>query len=237
MKCKYLFIVFLTFLFNLSLNGQTEKKFIRQGNKDYNRGQYSESELSYRKAIDAGKTSSVAMFNLGDALYKQKKYDEASKKFNENFGSEADKEKKANALYNLGNSLLKSQKIEESINAYKSSLKIDPANMDAKYNLAYAQDLLKKQEEQKQQQKQDQNKDQKDNKQDKNDNKYQQDKNQPNKDNQDNSQQQSQQQQQTISKEDAERLLSALANDENKVQEKVKKDKAEKGMIKILKNW
>ena len=211
-----------------NLSAQTEKKYIRQGNKDYSGAQYSESELLYRKAIEAADPSSDAVFNLGDALYKQQKYEDASKKFNENFAATSDKTKQANSLYNLGNSLLKSQKVEESISAYKNSLKLDPSNINAKYNLSYAQDLLKQQQQQQQQQQQEENKDQDENKDDQESNQNQ---------NQDQGDQDEQQQQQSISKEDAERLLSALANDENKLQEKVKKEKAEKGVIKTLKNW
>ena len=58
----------------------------------------------------------------------------------------------------LGNSLLKANKLPESIEAYKNSLKLDPDRKEAKYNLSYAQDLLKKQKEQQKQQQQDKNK-------------------------------------------------------------------------------
>jgi Ca-activated chloride channel family protein len=231
---KPLITIFIALLLSSVVYGQTDKQYIRKGNKDYTKSQFSDSELSYRKAIEAEKTSTDALFNLGDALYKQQKYDEAFKKFDENFAATTDDTKKANALYNQGNALLKSQKIEESIKAYKNSLKLDPENINAKYNLAYAQDLLKKQQEQQQQQQQqsqNQNQYQK-----KDQGEEQKDQNDQNKDeNQD--QQQQQQQQQSISKEDAERLLSAIANDETKVQEKVQKDKAEKGNIRVLKNW
>jgi hypothetical protein len=57
-----------------------------------------------------------------------------------------------------------------------------------------------------------------------------------NKDNQD-KQQQQQNQQQGISKEDAERVLNALANDEKNVQEKVKLAKATKAKVRTVKNW
>ena len=40
-----------------------------------------------------------------------------------------------------------------------------------------------------------------------------------------------------MSKEDAERLLNAIANDEKNVQEKVKLAKAAKERVKTLKNW
>jgi hypothetical protein len=147
-------------------------------------------------------------------------------------------------LYNLGNSLLKANKLPECIDAYKSSLKLLPENSEAKYNLSYAQDLLKLQQEQqkKQQQdkeKQDQSKDK--NKEDqKKDKKDQNDKNkdQNNNNNQDQKKEQKQQpDQQEISKDDAQRLLNALANDEKNVQEKVKLAKATKTKVRTAKNW
>jgi tetratricopeptide (TPR) repeat protein len=145
-----------------------------------------------------------------------------------------DKKKKSASLYNLGNSLLMANKVQESIDAYKGSLKIDPDNLETKYNLAYAQDLLKQQQEQQQQQQQQNNQDkqnQDNNKEDKNQD--QQDK----KDQEQQEQEQQQQQQQGISKEDAERLLNALANDEKNIQEKVKLAKAQKARVRSVKNW
>jgi Ca-activated chloride channel family protein len=236
-------LILLLFLMLSGLaNAQADKKYIREGNKEFEKGKYAESEISYRRAIDKNKTSSDAVFNTGDALYKQKKYEDAGKQFIENHNMNEDISKKSASLYNLGNSLLMSNKVKESIDAYKNSLKLDPRNLEAKYNLAYAQDLLKQQQQQQQQQndqnkqdqnKNDQNKDQKDNK----------DQNQ--KDNQQNKQDQQQQQQQqqkqdqqqAISKEDAERVLKALANDEKDVQEKVKLAKANKARVRTVKNW
>jgi hypothetical protein len=129
-------------------------------------------------------------------------------------------------------------KVKESIEAYKNSLKVKPDNMEAKHNLAYAQDLLKKQEQQQQQQQQ--NKDNQDNNKDqekKDDKKDQEKKNEGNNEQNNDQQQQNQNQQQKISKEDAERLLNAIANDEKKVQEKVKLAKAAKERVRTLKNW
>jgi hypothetical protein len=73
---------------------------------------------------------------------------------------------------------------------------------------------------------QDQNKDQQ-----KKDNDQQQ------QDKQQDQQQQQQQKEGNISKEDAQRLLDALANDEKNVQEKVKEAKAAKARVRTLINW
>ncbi len=225
------------------LNGQSDKKYIRQGNSKYSDGKYPESEISYRKAIDNNKMSQDAIFNLGDALYKQKKYEDAGKIFLENAGSTIDNTKKANSFFNLGNSLLNDKKPEESINAYKNALRLNPGSKETKYNLAYAQDMLKQQQEQqkkdqdKDKDKKGQNKDQnKDKNKDQNKDKKQDQNKDQNKD-QKKDQQQQEQDKQSISKEDAQRLLDALANDEKKVQEKVRQEKAAKERVKTIINW
>lgn len=222
-------------LISVSALAQADRKMIREGNRLYGKENFPDSEISYRKAIDKNKESADAVFNTGDALYKQKKYEDAAKQFTETHDMNEDSKKKSASLYNLGNSLLMANKVQESIDAYKGSLKLDPKNLETKYNLAYAQDLLKQQQEQ--QQKQDQDKQDKEDKkdQDKND----QDKNQQDNQKQDQKQdkQQQQQNEQAISKEDAERLLNALANDEKNVQEKVKLAKAQKARVRTIKNW
>jgi tetratricopeptide (TPR) repeat protein len=229
----------LLLILSVPVNAQAEKKFIRQGNREYGKSNFAESEISYRKAIDDNKKSPDAVFNIGDALYKQNKFEDAGKQFIENININEDKDKKSAGFYNLGNSLLQAKKIEESIEAYKNSLKLNPNSKEAKYNLAYAQDLLQEQQQQQQQNKDNKDQDKEDNKKDqqKQDDKNQdQQKDQDKKDEQD-KQQQEQQQQQGISKDDAQRLLNALANDEKNVQEKVKLAKAAKAKVKTVKNW
>jgi len=235
---NYMLLAFLVFCPN-SLNAQVEKKYIREGNREYNKSKFQESEVSYRRAIDNNRRSPEAVFNIGDALYRQNKYEEAAKQFTENINMNEESDRKAAGLYNLGNSLLQSKKLKESIEAYKSSLKLKPDNFEAKYNLAYAQDLLKQQEQQQQQQKQDQKDQNKQDKQDQNKDQQKQNKDQKNQDQkQDQQNQQNEQSQdQNISKEDAQRLLNSLANDEKNVQEKVKLAKAARERKLTVKNW
>jgi tetratricopeptide (TPR) repeat protein len=233
---------------------QGDKKYIREGNREYEKENYADSEIAYRKALDRNNASGNAVFNIGNALYKQKKYEDAGKQFSNNYEMNDDRRKKSASLYNLGNSLLMADRVPESIEAYKGSLKLDPDNMEAKYNLAFAQDLLKQQEEQ-QQQNQNQNQDQEnqdDKQQDQNDrgednnqDQQQQDQgqgqdqnqNQQQQQDQDQNQQQQQDQESRISREDAERILNSLANDEKDIQEQVKLDKAKQQKIKTLRNW
>lgn len=215
---------------------QSEKKLIREGNRNFEDKQFEESEVLYRKAINEEAGSFDANFNLGDALYKQEKFDEAAGEFNGLVNRIESNKELAKTYHNLGNSLLKSQKIEQSITAYKSSLRYYPDDQETKYNLAYAKDLLKKQQKKNQEKDQDQKQD-KDQEKKEQDKKEQENQEQKKNDQQQDKQKQQQSQPQKISKEDANRLLKALANDEKKIQEKVKKAKAKMQKVKTEKDW
>jgi len=212
---------------------QTEKKYIREGNNHFEKSEFDQSEISYRKALEEQSDSYKALFNLGDALYKQDKFEDAAGEFNTLSQTGIDEISRARSFHNLGNSLLKANRIEESIQAYKNALRNYPDDLETKYNLAYAQDLLKQQQQQKEQ----------DQDNSENDNREQEDKEKDQKDQQQNEQQQQQDQQQEqqpepqISKEDAKRLLEALAENEKELQEKLKKAEARKNRVVVRKNW
>jgi Ca-activated chloride channel family protein len=228
-------VVCLLFIHSV-VQGQTEREYIRKGNRLYDKNEYAGSEGMYRRALAQDRPDENAGFNLGDALYKQGRFGEATKEFsNASSSDKADTVKQAHSFYNLGNSLLKEQKFEESIKAYINSLMLNPDNIEAKYNLSYAQDQLKKQEQQKQQQ-QDKSKNQQ---QDKKKDENKQDQNKENQQQKDEQQQQrgQDQQQPSISRDDARRLLNALAAKEKETQEKVQRNKAARVKVKVIKNW
>lgn len=237
MKEIRLLLLIVLSLLALNTFAQQERKFIRKGNKEFEKSSFDDAEILYRKAIDKKDDSYSATFNIGDALYKQEKYEDAINQFSDLTNQELTKDDKAKIYHNLGNSLLQNQKIKESIEAYKHALRNNPLDMETKYNLAYAQKLLEQQ--QNQQQNQDKNKDQNDDQQNKNDDQQDKNDNQDQKDQQDQQQDKNQQQQQKpeISKQDAERILQALANDEKDTQQKVKEQKAKAAKVKVVKDW
>jgi tetratricopeptide (TPR) repeat protein len=212
--------------------GQKENKLLRNGNRQYEAGKYKDAEMSYRKALELNKESEKGQFNLGDATYKQKNFEESSKIFNNLAESKADANMKAKAYHNLGNSLLEGKKYEESIQAFKNSLLNQPSDVDTKYNLEYARMMLQKQQQQQKQKQDQQKKDDKDKDKKKQDQKQNQDKQDQKQDKKD-----QQPEQKKISKEDAERLLEALKNDERKTLQKVKKQKVKGAPINIEKQW
>ena len=255
---KQITIIALLITLSVTVFGQNERKFVRNGNKLFMEAvkdttqidtvRFSNAETEYRKALNEKPTDLKWNYNLADAMYKQQRFEESAGKFEE-LGEQLElPEEKARAYHNLGNSQLMQQKLDESIEAYKKALRQNPTDLDTKYNLAYAQQLKKKQEEQeKQNQDQDKDKDkdkdeEEQNKDQNKDNQDQQDKKdqeqQQNKDQQKQDQQQQQPQQNKISKQDAEQLLQALQNDERDIQDKVKKAKAARAKkTKVEKEW
>src|SRR5579863_4039076 len=221
---------------------QPDKTETRKGKKQFDKDDYTEAEASYKKALDKKNNMPEATFNLGDAVYKQKRYDEAGKQFQLSAQTNPDGLVKAKAYHNLGNTYLEQRKWEDAANSYKSALKLNPKDYDTKYNLAYANAMIEKQ---KNEQKNNKDQNKKDNK-DKQENKQnQENKNQKPDSKQDekqgNNQQQNQQQkgpgQARLTKAEAEKLLQALQNEEQKTDQKMQMKLMKPSNVKVQKDW
>jgi Ca-activated chloride channel family protein len=229
-------IAALMMLFTLSVFAQNDRKVIRQGVKAYEDGNYSEAEVQFRKAGDLNQESFEADFNTGTAMYEQEKFEETVKQYEGLVEQSEDPETLASVWHNIGNSYLEAGQYAPSIEAYKNSLRNNPADNDTKYNLAYAKQKLEEQQQQEQDQ---ENQDQDQENQDQ-ENKDQENKDQENKDQQDQEKQDEEKQQPQplqISKEDAERMLSAIQQQEKDVKDKVDKKKAAAAKVKTEKDW
>ena len=234
-------------------SAQSERSLVSDGNRMYRDKKYSDAEVSYRKALEKNKELQQGTFNLGDALYQQERFGEAAEQYNLSASRASDPKIKSQAYHNLGNALLKGKKLPESITAYKDALKLNPNDADTKYNLEYARALLKQQQEQQQQKKNQKNDDkQKQDKKSKDQQKQDQQKQDQQQDQQQQKDQNQSQEQQAqkdsrdqqkgqqvkkmqISKEDAERILEALKNEEKNVQKKLHKKVPAR--IKVEKDW
>lgn len=236
-------LVWVALLFGTSLFAQKENKYIRQGNGNYYENNFKDAEVDYMKALEKNPESTNGQYNLGNALYKQENFEDASKLFGSVAGRDMTDQTKAEAFYNLGNSYVKAQKFPEAIESYKNSLRYNPDDMDTKYNLEYAKKMMQQQQQDQQKQDDQQKEDKKDQEQDQKQDQQKQDQQQDQQEQdqqQQQDQQQSQQQQQQpqqISKQDAERMLEALKNDENKTLEKVKLQQVPAKSKSSVKDW
>ena len=234
-------IFFIFMMIPFLLHGQEERKHIREGYRAYMEENYRDAEIGFRKAEEANRDSYIARYNTSAALYQQQQLEESGQRFAELMGETSDPAEQAKLLHNMGNVLVEGEQYSEAVEAYKRSLKLNPADEDTRYNLAYALEKLRKQE-QKEDQKQDQNDEQDRNSEDdqqqeqEQDEQQQQDQQQEDQE-QDQQEQQQQSQEQELSKEEAERLLDAILQKEKDVKEEVDKKRAQQAKIKTDKDW
>ncbi len=148
-------LIFFALLFGVfRLSAQTENKFIAEGNEAYKLQQFSKAATSYRQALQENPGNTTAIFNLGNALYKNQQYDEAIKAFEDLQEKTDDKLLQSQAVYNKGVILTHQKKLEESIDAYKQVLRMNPADTLGRENLQRALNEKQKQDQQQQQQQQ-----------------------------------------------------------------------------------
>lgn len=259
-----------------SVTAQSYRSLVNGGNELFSGKKYDDAEVAYQKSLQKNPERIEGYFNLGNTLYRKGDYKNAMEQYSKGIVKVTDSKEAARSLYNIGNSFLdaaekasnnpaaqqlgdeagkaKMEGYTQAAKAYKQSLKIDPKDEDARYNLAYA---MKKLEELKQQQnqkndqqknqdkkqKQDQEKQNKQDQQNKNDQQKQdQQKQQQNQNEQDKGkeseaekQRQQEQQKNQMSKQQAERILDALKNDEKELQKKIKAKI--RARVQVEKDW
>ena len=132
-------LVALIFFAPLLLKAQSQyAEQLRAGNSAYTDSNYTQAEEAYRKSAADDPSSAKAAFNLGDALYRQERYEEAIEAFEKSYGKQSDPQQQSKSLQNLGNAHYQLKNYPEAAKAYGESLKLDPENEEARYNMAQA---------------------------------------------------------------------------------------------------
>lgn len=215
---RYWLLLYIMLLSVASFGQTAEYTMLHQGNRAFQRGDWSKAEQYYRKALEANPRSARALFNLGDAYLSQKNGKDALECFVKAGKLEKNKAMKAMAYHNIGFIHQNNKEFDKAIDSYKEALRNNPRDEDTRYNLALCQKQKKDQQDQQDQQK----------KQDK----QQQDRQQQ--DQQDQQQQQPQQQQ--MSQDNVDQLLNLAKQAEQQTRQKL--DKAQQPRRKQLnKNW
>lgn len=216
-------------------NKEKAKTYIRKGNSNFQNNKLQDAEVNFRKALNLNPKSNTAHYNLGNTLYQQQRYQEATEQYIASSEKNDDKISKAKSLHNLGNSYFKGNQLDKAITAYENALKLYPNDMDTKYNLALAKKKQDKKgggqnnQQQQQQQPQDKKEDQK---------KDQQGKNPEEKEGEgENEKDQPQNKNKSMNKDEVQRMLEALKNQEQNTQNKVDAKKAKPDQKKNDKDW
>lgn len=218
------------------LFAQKEMMDVWRGNRQYKKENYTLSEIDYRRGAEANKNSYEAHYNIGDALYKQDKYEDALGEFEtaaKMLNEKKDKERYAKVMHNIGNCNYQLQNYGQAVDAYQRSLRANPKDDDTRYNLVQAMKMVQQQQ---QQQQQDQNQDQQKQQQQQQQQQQQEEQQQQQQEEQQQQQQQEQQQDENqMDKETAEQILQALEQDEQDTQEKLQRQQGKKRRVE--KDW
>ena len=224
MMKKYI-VLFLSLFCAIIVCAQSDRQYIRSGNKKFRQQAYTKAEAEYRKSVAVNTHNPQALYNLGCALMMQQKDSAAVEEFQKAGAIEKNKYRKAKSYHNIGvicqNRLLYGDAIE----AYKESLRHNPDDNETRYNLALCK-RLQKQQPQNPQKGQNNKDDEKENK-----NSEKQEKQKTNQDNQ------QKQQPKEMSKDNAEQLLNAAMQAEKDTKRRMQDEMRQPRSRKLQKNW
>ena len=213
-----------------------------QAEQAYEQKDYQKALELYQEAQTHNPDSDTLAYNLGNTMYRLGRYQEAGKLYNRILENK-NPVLSADSYYNMGNTLYQmgratddQQNYSQAVEAFKQAVRLDPEDRDAKYNYEMVKQLLKEQQQQQQQNQDNQDQQDQEKKQDRQQQKQDDKQQQQDRNRKDQEQQQQQQQEQTreqqprpkpgqMSKEEAERILEALAQMEKNEQEKKKEKK------------
>lgn len=239
-RIKYILLFIATLMCVGASAQKSYREHLRSGNKLYADSLYDKAEVEYRKAVEIDPNGSEALYNLGNALLRQEKAQEAMDQFTMAAKRATDKKNLAEVHHNMGVICQASKDYARAVEYYKQALRENPTDHETRYNLAVAMKQLQNQQQQQQNEQQNENKEQE--KQEQQQQEQQQNQQQQQEEQQQQEQQQQEQEQQAqenedeMSKENAEQLLESAMQDEKEVQEKVKKMMQIRGK-KLDKDW
>jgi Ca-activated chloride channel family protein len=130
--------------------------------RDYKAGDYDRALQEYQKMLERKKDDPRLHFNAGTAAYRDQKFDDAIKQFDQALASQ-DLNLQSLAYYNRANSQFwqgqrepdpekKKGAWEKSLQDFESSMKLNPKDTDAKYNHEFVKKMLEELKKQQQQQ-------------------------------------------------------------------------------------
>ena len=213
----------------MAANAQNDRDYIREGNRNFRSGKFAEAEVSYRKSIEKNPRNPQAAYNLGNALFAQKKDSAAVVAYESGVQLETSAIRKSMGYHNMGVVCQSHKMFSEAIEAYKNALRLNPKDDEARYNLEICKKQQKNQQNKQNQDKQDQKKDDK--------GKDQKKDQQKEKQKQDKDKQQQNKDKNKMSKDNAEQLLNAAIQQEKNTQKRMKDKMQQPRSRQLDKNW
>lgn len=211
--------VILIFLAINPCFSQSAHKFRIEGDRSFEKQDFSSSEVYYKKALEK-ENDFKANYNLGNSLISQNRTGEAIEAYKNAINSKKDKITESKAQHNIGNAYYKMDDYTNSIDSYKKSLRLNPNDNETRKNLALAKEKFAEKNK-KNINKNNNDQEKKNNNKDKNNQENSENKNQ----NKQEKQTQSGLNDNKMSKNEIDKLLKNIESDENEIQKRVFKGK------------
>jgi len=161
MKIRALILViFVLCVFPAGSDADSLYEKMKKGNELFEQGKHDESLNTFVDAQIEFPEDPKLKYNIASAHYRMKNYEEAVKGYLDVAATAQDAQLEEKALYNIGNAMYRQGKFQEAVEYYKKALELDPEDKDAKQNLEFVLEEIKrrineaKKTAQKQQQKQ-----------------------------------------------------------------------------------
>lgn len=142
--CNHILMLFLA-LGTLQAQ-ETLNALLYKGNRKFDNQNYGQAGALFVDAVKKKETDFGAHYNLGNTLYKSKKFEQAIAEYNKAQQFTLDPQEKAAALYNKGNAFMQTADPEQAIASYKNALKLDPDNSAILKNLQIAKKIKSQQQ-------------------------------------------------------------------------------------------
>ena len=145
---KYILFFLMLTVVTQSVSAQRDVRTnIRQGNRAYNQQRFSDAILSYETALEKNNEQTEAIFNLGNAFYRQGEWARAVEQYRNFLSLERENPiAMSNAWHNIGNALLRDYNLQAAMEAYRNALRLNPRDDETRYNLAVVQRLIRDEE-------------------------------------------------------------------------------------------
>ena len=155
-------LLILVLLSSGVIHSQQWRDSLDAARKAYKEEKYLDA-LKYYKSAQKNAPENIEFSDeIGQTAYKARQFDIAEKIYRQNASNKLSKQEKANNWHNAGNALMKKQNYSDAVEAYKESLRLNPADEETRYNLSEAIRQMK-QTEKKQQNRNKQNSNQQQN--------------------------------------------------------------------------
>lgn len=136
--------VVMAVLFSGPVQAESLYEKMQQGSRLYEAGEFDASLNAFVDAQIEAPEDVKLKYNVAASHYKMKNYEEAVKGFLDVAATAQDARLEELSLYNTGNAMYRQGKLQEAVAYYQKALDLDPEDADARHNLEFVREEIKK---------------------------------------------------------------------------------------------